>query len=218
MPNILRELSKQIRTYMVRRIAENVALKFRDETYIAKVEKLAVYKYKSWEIAMAEAMVAYENRETDPQAYLLKQSAALDARAQFIDTMREYWGCDLLSIDQERPDFPVRPATYDIRKAQTRNAAGETVTQDYLVKVTSDKIPALNYPQPLFTGHSLREFKKQIKAIARNVNEAKAAAEMQKHHEQRAAYYSDGNGGRIKLSKADVDGITQGLIDDVTPN
>jgi hypothetical protein len=183
MASRIRALTEQVRGYVLKRIFNHVTGKLmNDPTYGDKVARLAVFKYKSWELAMAEAAQAYELRETDNEEWRRKQAAALDARAEFIDTMREYCGIDLISVDPEHPSFPIRPATYAIMGAPN---AG------YLYKVTSDEIPELNYPTPLFTGHSLKDFKKQVSAIARKANEAEAAKAIQERYEERAEYYGN---------------------------
>jgi len=211
----LSQLAPVIRAYVNARVADLVTAKFTDEDYMQRVRQMVVYKYKSWEWAIAEASRLRADPEASDDDRQKADASALDARAEFIDTMREYSGIDLISFDEETPEFPPRPATYDHQMVKTRNMeTGEESETKVLVKVTSDNIPQLNYPTPLFTGHSLREFKKQMEAIARKVNEAKAATNIQAAREKRAGFYGDGGDGVVKLSAKDVTEITEDLVNE----
>jgi hypothetical protein len=144
--------------------------------YQAQVNKVIQYHYAVWEHAVGEAAKAYELRETDETAWREMHAAAMDARAAFVDAVREY-----LQIDLSRNDhgLPIRLAAYEWKDVEitTRHVGADLpvkTVQKVLSKQGSSEMPELNYPTPWWRGDKLDRIEKYLQSIVKLANEAEA--------------------------------------------
>lgn len=145
-------LKQQIRKFFYQRIMASMVTNAAD--YEEKVNKRIYYRFKVYEQAIINR---YKPDQTEDEINA-SASAAIEARAELYDDMREYLLVDLTNTDE---NLPTRPAHYEVKEITLTNGDEVTTTQQ-LVKVTSSEIPKLNYPLPFWQGLTREQIKERF--------------------------------------------------------
>lgn len=143
-------VQQKVIAYMTNRILQLIQM----PTYQEDASKLITQTFFCYEIAMKAAYNDPENMEV--------LAAAVDARANFIDAMREWAAIPLLADDK----LPPRIATYEYQDVTVENAeTGEETVNRVLVKITSAEMPELNTTEGLFTATKMSKIKATIQKL-----------------------------------------------------